>query len=196
MTMTRVERRRARTRQRILDVALEAFADEGVDEVRLDHIADRVDIARGTLYSHFPSKDELIRATIAPCLEAAVEWLEGLPPMGPADGVRAILDVYCRLWRQHRDSLKVAHSATKVELGDLEVLKARFLDMVHERLHHANEAGLLRARDPGRAANLLSRVSVQLLELHDHLPEGEQVFQNAVSALLLREEQSSADLSP
>lgn len=61
------EERRARL-QSILRAALEAFAEKGLGATRLEDIAIRAGIAKGTIYLYFPSKqavfEELIRSAI------------------------------------------------------------------------------------------------------------------------------------
>ncbi|MGH9213684.1 MAG: TetR/AcrR family transcriptional regulator [Acidimicrobiales bacterium] len=52
-----------RNRERLLDVALQAFTDHGVT-ASLDDIARRAGVGIGTLYRHFPSRDALIDALI------------------------------------------------------------------------------------------------------------------------------------
>lgn len=52
-----------RNRERILDVATKVFATEGV-EVPVDEIAQRAGMGIGTLYRHFPTKEDLIDAVV------------------------------------------------------------------------------------------------------------------------------------
>jgi AcrR family transcriptional regulator len=56
----RVERRRARTRQRILEIAEEMVRSRGVEAVTIDDITEAVDIARRSFYSHFGSKHDVL----------------------------------------------------------------------------------------------------------------------------------------
>jgi AcrR family transcriptional regulator len=48
----------------ILDVAEEQFVTKGYDKTSTNDILDRVDIARGTLYYHFKSKENILNAII------------------------------------------------------------------------------------------------------------------------------------
>ena len=50
-----------RNRERILEVAREAFTEHGPDAT-LDDIARRAEVGPGTLYRHFPTRDALIEA--------------------------------------------------------------------------------------------------------------------------------------
>jgi AcrR family transcriptional regulator len=48
----------------ILDAAEELFAAKGYEETSTGDILDRVGIARGTLYYHFKSKEDILDALI------------------------------------------------------------------------------------------------------------------------------------
>ena len=50
-----------RNRERILEVAKEAFAQSGA-KASLDDIAKEAGVGAGTLYRHFPTRDALIEA--------------------------------------------------------------------------------------------------------------------------------------
>jgi AcrR family transcriptional regulator len=50
-----------RNRERILEVAREAFKEHGA-EATMDEIARRAEVGPGTLYRHFPTRDVLIEA--------------------------------------------------------------------------------------------------------------------------------------
>ena len=52
----------ARTRQRIVDAALELHGEQGIAATSWDDIAARARVGVGTVYRHFPSLDELIPA--------------------------------------------------------------------------------------------------------------------------------------
>jgi len=56
----RVERRRARVRQQLLEAAETLMLARGVDAVTVEEITDIADIARRTFYHHFDSKHDLL----------------------------------------------------------------------------------------------------------------------------------------
>jgi AcrR family transcriptional regulator len=60
------ERARPKTRERILEAALDLFAEEGFKGTTIAEIERRVGLAAGTgsLYRHFPSKEALLRAAV------------------------------------------------------------------------------------------------------------------------------------
>ncbi|MFS8037311.1 TetR/AcrR family transcriptional regulator [Xanthobacter sp. AM11] len=55
---------RAQRRREILDAALHVFARDGFAGARLEDVARRAGIAKGTLYLHFADKDALFRALV------------------------------------------------------------------------------------------------------------------------------------
>jgi AcrR family transcriptional regulator len=72
-----------RNRERILEVAKEAFARSGAN-TSLDDIAKQAGVGPGTLYRHFPTRDELLAAVYQTEVErlAAAErkFTETMPP--------------------------------------------------------------------------------------------------------------------
>jgi AcrR family transcriptional regulator len=62
----------ARNRARVLDVAHEAFAAEGL-AVPIDEIARRAGVGAGTIYRHFPTKESLFQAIVADRMDRLVE---------------------------------------------------------------------------------------------------------------------------
>ena len=82
---TRVGRERsARTETRILEAALQVFAEMGPDAPKIDDFVLAAGISRGTFYNHFESVDELLAATsewttreLIETIETALEGIEG-----------------------------------------------------------------------------------------------------------------------
>jgi len=92
----RRERERTARREAILDAAQELIASEGYHGLRMDAVADTVELSKGTLYLYFENKDALCAAvatrlidTFLPFLEDALDAAEtGL------DAIRALLHAY------------------------------------------------------------------------------------------------------
>jgi AcrR family transcriptional regulator len=73
-----------RNRERILEMAKEAFTRSGAD-TSLDDIAKQAGVGAGTLYRHFPTRDELLKAVYRTEVEklAAAErkFAQAMPPI-------------------------------------------------------------------------------------------------------------------
>ncbi|WP_189132440.1 TetR/AcrR family transcriptional regulator [Wenjunlia tyrosinilytica] len=82
METTQGRARRGDTRQRIQDVAVELFAEQGYEKTSLREIADRLDVTKAALYYHFKTKEDILVSIFddlgAP-VEALIEWAEGQP---------------------------------------------------------------------------------------------------------------------
>jgi AcrR family transcriptional regulator len=54
--------KRARTRARLMDAAVAAFAERGLEAASVNAIAEAAGVANGTFYHHFRDKDEIVGA--------------------------------------------------------------------------------------------------------------------------------------
>src|SRR5215470_14592110 len=79
-TQPRWRRRKEERPAEIIAAALETFAERGFAATRLDDIAGRAGVTRGTLYLYFPSKEELfksvVRQAIVPVIARGEAMLE------------------------------------------------------------------------------------------------------------------------
>jgi AcrR family transcriptional regulator len=71
-----------RTRTRLTQAASELIAEKGVAGLRIQEITTRADVALGSFYNHFATKQELVQAVVASTIEARtsaiVEAMAGL----------------------------------------------------------------------------------------------------------------------
>jgi AcrR family transcriptional regulator len=67
---TRGARRRARTRQRLTDAARTLIAQKGVAALRISEITEGADVALGSFYNHFDSKEQLVEEVVADAIQA------------------------------------------------------------------------------------------------------------------------------
>ncbi|TGE01736.1 TetR/AcrR family transcriptional regulator [Methylobacterium nonmethylotrophicum] len=87
--MAAAERRRRRKEERpgeILEAAFEEFARSGFAATKLDDVAARAGITKGTIYLYFPSKEDLFLATVREMNRPSQENLAALTaaPQGSA----------------------------------------------------------------------------------------------------------------
>ena len=81
-------------RRRILDAATTLATKGGFEQVQMRSVADRADVALGTLYRYFPSKIHLLVSVLASQFEQARETFERRPVPGDtaADRVMHVLE--------------------------------------------------------------------------------------------------------
>ncbi len=80
-------------RHRILDAATTLAAEGGFEQMQMRAVADRADVALGTLYRYFPSKIHLLVSVLAEQFQQARDASEGreIPGGTPADRVMHVL---------------------------------------------------------------------------------------------------------
>jgi TetR/AcrR family transcriptional regulator, cholesterol catabolism regulator len=80
-------------RARILDAAVALAAKGGFEQMQMRAVAERADVALGTLYRYFPSKIHLLVSALADQFEQAREAFDRKPIPGdtPADRVMHVL---------------------------------------------------------------------------------------------------------
>lgn len=62
MPLTRGHKKRERTRRSLIDAALRLFARKEVGEVALLEVASEAEVASGTIYNYFRTRDEVVEA--------------------------------------------------------------------------------------------------------------------------------------
>ncbi|WAU78974.1 helix-turn-helix domain containing protein [Streptomyces sp. Qhu-G9] len=76
------QRRRGDTRQRIQDVAVELFAEQGYEKTSLREIAERLDVTKAALYYHFKTKEDILISLFEDLtrpMDELIEWGKGQP---------------------------------------------------------------------------------------------------------------------
>lgn len=74
--MAKIPLEAADKRSRILEAAYEVCARRGVDAARMEEVAARAQVSKGTLYHYFESKEHLLLATLIDSYERNVEGAE------------------------------------------------------------------------------------------------------------------------
>ncbi|MEW6622422.1 MAG: TetR/AcrR family transcriptional regulator [Bacillota bacterium] len=58
--ISRRERKKAKTREAIYKAALELFIEKGYNETTIEDITEKVDVAKGTFFNYFPTKEAVL----------------------------------------------------------------------------------------------------------------------------------------
>ena len=94
-TLTKTQ---AARRDRVIRAALELGAEGGYDAVQMRDVASRAEVALGTIYRYFPSKDALLLAVMVQWLGDLEQRVTRHPPSGDTT-VERIMDVLTRALR-------------------------------------------------------------------------------------------------
>lgn len=78
--ISRPDRRKARTRQALINAARRLLADGSASTASIQDITDAADLGFGTFYNHFEDKEQLFRAAAEQVLEQWAAYLDHTPP--------------------------------------------------------------------------------------------------------------------
>ncbi|NUK03811.1 TetR/AcrR family transcriptional regulator [Streptomyces lunaelactis] len=73
---------RGNTRQRIQDVALELFAEQGYEKTSLREIAENLEVTKAALYYHFKTKEDILISLFQDLtrpMDELIEWAQTQP---------------------------------------------------------------------------------------------------------------------
>lgn len=147
----------------LLEAALEEFFQCGFKAARMDDIARRADLSKGTLYLYFDSKDDLFKSIVETFAMPNVERVEAMAASAPAglEGIRQIAQFAPVLIRHSR-----IPKLMKILIGDstafpetvrsyrTQVLE-RLLAVLADALARSHAAGELNVPDPALTARLV-----------------------------------------
>ena len=135
----------ARNRARVLETAYETFAAEGLS-VPIDEIARRAGVGAGTVYRHFPTKEDLFRAVVESRLRRIID--EGralLNEPGPGEALFAFLRSMVLDWGAADQGLVDALAGLGIDIESIAPdAEDAFLSLLSELLMAAQRAGTVR----------------------------------------------------
>jgi AcrR family transcriptional regulator len=136
----------ARNRARVLEVAYETFAADGLS-VPIDEIARRAGVGAGTVYRHFPTKEALFQAVIADRLHRIIDdGYSLLKSERPGEALFTFLRSMVLQWGATDRGLVEALAGVGIDV-DSSVPEAEhaFMSLMQELLRAAQRAGTARS---------------------------------------------------
>lgn len=149
--------------QRILEAARNHFYAHGLERASVDAIAAEAAVSKMTIYSHFGSKEGLFEAVVQDRTDRVMggsAGVEAMDPLQPRKALLAVGEQFLALTREEQ-TLGKFRSLYGAASSQPEACQA-FYRQGPERLNHelaaylrrASEAGTLKVRNPGLAADL------------------------------------------
>src|SRR3954471_18191321 len=111
------ERQREEREELILQAAEEVLLEKGYAETSIDEIAARVGIAKGTVYLHFPSKEDLVVTIFARNMQTLLEGVDGIIANQPTYRAKleALLDfMYTGFFSKRAQLISSIHTCAEV----------------------------------------------------------------------------------
>ena len=135
----------ARNRAKVLETAYETFAAEGLS-VPIDEIARRAGVGAGTVYRHFPTKEDLFAAVAESRIRHIIDQGRGLlDDPGPADALFTFLRAMVLDWGATDQGLVEALAGMGIDVDSAAPdADAAFRALLGELLAAAQQAGAVR----------------------------------------------------
>jgi AcrR family transcriptional regulator len=95
----RFERRKDARPGEILDAALDLFVEKGFAATRLEDVAQRAGVSKGTVYLYFDSKEDLFKAVIRSGMVRAIEEAERRVAAFPGSAADLLRELYTAWWQ-------------------------------------------------------------------------------------------------
>jgi AcrR family transcriptional regulator len=87
------ERKKQKTRETIVDVALELFCKQGYEQTTIAEIADAAEVSPRTIFAYFPSKEDILFSDVPEIHERWARALEGrVEGVSALDALREIIE--------------------------------------------------------------------------------------------------------
>jgi AcrR family transcriptional regulator len=161
-------RRRPEDRpDQIIKAAFELFGECGLANTRLQDIAERAGVSKGTIYLYFPNKEELFREMIQRTAVAAIERAEQSMPQGrPSAQLQAYMRGYWEFVRSpvfstiYRLVLGELHQFPDLAKFYAENVVKRGLRLIANLVQRGIEAGEFRDIEPMIAARMLAALTI------------------------------------
>ena len=160
--LSRRERKKEETKERIFKAALKLFKQKGFDATTVDEIAERADIAKGTFFNYFPRKEAVFGYLSETWVEEAEQKLETIMSTPGLAGER-IRDVFVDLaafYEEDRELAKwVAREWLHREQTGTDSLCERWDRLGTDVVRYLQRTGEFRADVPAETvANVLASV--------------------------------------
>jgi AcrR family transcriptional regulator len=171
----------------LVAAAVRQFAERGVERVSVADLIGEADVSRATFYGLFSSKTSLLEHILDPIFDVAVGAVRKLAGEPAPAALAGLIDVYVRLWREHREGLLLIPAVDLATFPHFESRHRALNDAMSAVLARAEDAGLLRNGSARYSLKVIAKTAIPLLRVYDGHPGAESLFRDALSGLLIGE---------
>lgn len=144
----------------ILDVAEQLFAEKGFDNASTNDIINRIGIARGTLYHHFGSKEEILDALVDRMAREGLARARGiiadksLPLLERLSGAVIALGIDSGAGTEVLEQIHKPQNALLHQKMQESMVRG-VVPLISELIKEGNEAGIFKSDYPDEAAEMI-----------------------------------------
>lgn len=162
----------------IFNAAIEVFAESGFDQAKMDDIAKAAGVAKGTIYYHFQSKEELFVGLMNEGVQKLIDCAERIMKLheSPTEQLLALIENQVRFYVQNGKLAKLLLSEafeTKTRQHQFRIKIGEYLQLIEKVMVDGNEIGEFQIK---------------------HIPETVSAFFGAASVVVLQKLYSLEEL--
>jgi AcrR family transcriptional regulator len=170
--LPRWTRRKEARPQELLAAALDLFVERGYAATRLDDVAARAGVSKGTLYLYFTNKEELFKAVVRENMVPALDEAENIIAHYPGSTTSLFRDIMKGWWQRVGTTqlsglpkLIMAESANFPEVAAFyyEEVISRANKMVQDLIRRGIDSGEFRPVDTGEMMNVVIAPMLMLM---------------------------------
>ena len=163
--LPRWQRRADERPQELLEAALAVFVERGFAAARLEEVAKRAGVSKGTVYLYFSSKEDLLKALVQSAIVPELDNVEALMRSHGGSSRELLVKMVGAMWRAIALSpLSGIPKLMLAEAGNFPELARFFLETVIERhwslLQRVLEQGMARGEFRALPPDLAVRIFV------------------------------------
>jgi len=147
-----------------MDTAKDLIAENDVETISLDEIAQAAEVTRATFYNHFSSKEELLKEMLLPALDFITEDLKSKnekPVKDFSDITSSLFDLY----KEHKQVIELVSCHTLYKNREVTAAHSKFLEQFQTLMVAAKPEGYPLGLK--LTMSLISRIYLPvLMELH------------------------------
>lgn len=144
MPYNELDRRVLRTRRILQEALVSLMKERQYDKITVQDIIDRANVGRSTFYSHFVTKDELLRS----CIELMIQSLSRYIPHTPDDTDHYGMIPVADLFKHIQENSRLVKALIKGKSADLfvdkiqEYLNEKFEEFISELLRKGKQTAM------------------------------------------------------
>ena len=157
------------TRRHIQEAVTRAVMRVGVSGLTMDRIAEEAGIAKGTIYLHFRTKNDLVRATIEWCLNPLIDELVVMleSDVPPDERLRRLTEHHLAFFEDRRDLFRVLlHERSRAQTRSDRRRSSLYKKLVEKTaavIEAGVESGVFRRVDSAKLAGMIVEANISVI---------------------------------
>lgn len=188
------EKQRQEREDLIIEAAEEVLLEKGYYDTSMDEIAARVGIAKGTIYKHFPGKEDLVLGIFKRDMQALLQGIDDLIGKEQTPGAKLkalLLFMYAGLFSKHTQLMACMYNGVDLKRllaekgGCMSDLWENLVSRIKQLLEEGKAAGEFDASIPTKVM-VLSFFSMFSPKVYDRMLLGDDLSREEVINYLWR----------